>query len=386
MAADAQGDADARLFVTKVPQTVTKEDIQSHFSRFGSLTDVYLPSLHGVHGTHKGIAFVSFADTGAMQMAMSHAPHEINGNEVVVDVAAPRNMGGAPAQAMGFAPQAQSPAFAPRAEENGDRLFVTKIPPALQLDHLRDHFAQFGDLTDVYMPSVPGSGSHKGICFVSFAAPQSLSLALRHQPHEINGQMVVVDVAAPRSAVGGKGGFGRSGVPMGGAYVGFAPRPPAFGGYGGGPAAGGYGGKGGGGVVVPGRLFVTRVSREMSREDLQTYFQQFGQLQDVFVPTGGKGIAFVSFADPAAAKRVLAQHEHFVLPDQPVTVDQAFDRPPLGGGPSLAGGAYGGGGGKGGASFGHGGAFRPYGGGGAPGGGWNQWSQGGSAGGRYAPY
>lgn len=109
------------------------------------------------------------------------------------------------------------------------------------------------------------------------------------------------------------------------------------------------------GTPVPGRLFVTRVTPDMTKIDLQMYFQKFGALNDVFVPSGGKGIAFVSFRDPATAQDVLTTQQHEIKPGKAVLVDQAMDRPPLAGG---------GGGGKGQrSSFGHGAA---WGGGGPP--------------------
>ncbi|CAK0806408.1 unnamed protein product, partial [Prorocentrum cordatum] len=52
-----------RLFVSRVPQSVSKEDLRAYFSQFGELTDVYLPQPPG-STSHKGIAFVSFENTG----------------------------------------------------------------------------------------------------------------------------------------------------------------------------------------------------------------------------------------------------------------------------------------------------------------------------------
>merc|ERR1712024_237850 len=85
-----------------------------------------------------------------------------------------------------------------------------------------------------------------------------------------------------------------------------------------------------GGTPVPGRLFVTRVTPDMTKDDIQIYFEQFGELLDVFVPNG-KGIAFVSFSDPSIAAGVLQVQAHFVKEGQAVVVDQAVERPSLGG-------------------------------------------------------
>jgi len=347
--------AGERLFVTKIPQSVTREDITTYFSRFGTTTDVYVPSIPGSQ-THKGIAFVSFADSASVQLSMGHCPHEINGYEVVVDMAAPREGGGGkggghqvmPSAAPQYAEQAQVSADVGEVK-SGDRLFVTKVSPALNQEHLREYFAQYGDLTDVYMPAVPGSTTHKGICFVAFADPMSCQGVLLNGPHEIQGFPVVVDVASAKGDSKGKGkkgkadarpsaaqafGGGHQAIPGGGHDAGYAAgfaagRAAAAGGPQ--PHHGGMGGvavgtPGRAGDAVPGRLFITRVNPEVTKMDLQAYFQQFGELQDVFVPNG-KGIAFVSFIDGTCAQRVLQNPQHEVKPGQTVVCDQAVDRP-----------------------------------------------------------
>jgi len=111
-------------------------------------------------------------------------------------------------------------------------------------------------------------------------------------------------------ACGGVAGFGTGAAPM---LAGMVPHPTCI------------------GTPVPGRLFVLRVAPDMTKVDLQLYFQQYGQLDDVFIPNGGKGIAFVSYNDPAVAQRVMTQQQHFVKPGQAVLVEQAMDRPPMGG-------------------------------------------------------
>ncbi|CAE8734320.1 unnamed protein product [Polarella glacialis] len=351
-------DAGERIFVTKIPPSVTREEIAAHFALFGTTTDVYLPATPGRSG-HKGIAFVSYDSAVSLQLAMSSAPHMVQGQEVVVDVAGPRGQPSAyGGEAKGKGKGGPPPVAV--AEAQGERLFVTKIAPQLTKDRLSSYFGQFGELTDVYMPAVPGSSSHKGICFVSYADATVMLLVMQQPSHEIDGLPVVVDVAAPRGAqAGGKGGPPPH---QKGGYGGYAPAPQQ-------PSPGNPGG----GTPVPGRLFLTKVPPDVTKDDLQLYFQQFGQLEDVYVPGNGKGIAFVSFSDPAMTTRVLQSAQHIVKPGSAVTVDQAINRPALGGkgGKSSKGPPGGGfgGGGKGGycgppgyAQPGYGGGPSPYGG------------------------
>jgi len=349
-AAQAQAAAGERLFVTKIPQVVTKDDLTNYFSRFGTTTDVYVPAVPG-SATHKGIAFVSFADAASVELTMGHPSHEINGSPIVVDVAAPK--GGSVAHA---APVAHHAAAA--GAESG-RLFVTKVAPQLSSEHLNEYFAQFGELTDVYMPQAPGAETHKGICFVQFADPTACQTVLASGPHEVHGYPIVVDVAAAKGApAGGKAAVGAFGK---GKSKGKGKASDYDAGYAAGiAAAAGQGGKaarpfqpvqpprqfqpaGGAPVSTSGRLFVTKVSPEVTRSDLELYFQQFGELADVFVPNG-KGIAFVSFADPSCAAGVLQSPQHEVKPGCVVVCDQATEK----------------GGGKGGGGKGKAKGFSPY--------------------------
>mmetsp|Transcript_105097 Transcript_105097/g.272163 ORF Transcript_105097/g.272163 Transcript_105097/m.272163 type:complete len:130 (+) Transcript_105097:2-391(+) len=108
------------------------------------------------------------------------------------------------------------------------------------------------------------------------------------------------------------------------------------------PMAGGYGAAGMGmqqrgpvppsGNVLPGRLFLTKMSPSISKDDLTNYFQQFGALNDVYIPAG-KLIAFVGFNDASIATAVAQMQTHEVKPGCSVCVDVAVERP--GGGKGL---------------------------------------------------
>jgi len=220
-----------------------------------------------------------------------------------------------------------------------DRLFVMRLPQSVTTDELRAHFSRFGDVTDVFLPQVPGSSQHKGIAFLSFTNPESLARALHHPAHELHGQAVTVDVAIPRSGPGGgmlSAALVQPAVPstaLGSTSTQVGPQksvaaPSSS------PSASlsnaAVPGVPGGGVPAGGRLFVTKVAPDVSVMDLRTYFGQFGQLADVYVPPGNKGIAFASYFDPASAQAVLKSSSHEVRPGRVVVVDQAFERPPMG--------------------------------------------------------
>ena len=49
-----------RLFIAKLPLQITNVDLEEHFTHFGEVIDVFLPSVNAIKETK--IAFVSFAN------------------------------------------------------------------------------------------------------------------------------------------------------------------------------------------------------------------------------------------------------------------------------------------------------------------------------------
>ena len=61
----------------------------------------------------------------------------------------------------------------------------------LNEDHLRAHFAQFGSISDLYLPK-HGSGRRKGYGFVTFDSSEALARALLAPAHSVEGIVVQV--------------------------------------------------------------------------------------------------------------------------------------------------------------------------------------------------
>lgn len=313
-----------RIFVTNVPANATKDDVVAYFTQFGGISDVYLPRVFGTM-QHKGIAYITFEHVESKESALHHPDHRILGEQVLVQMCLPKGAG-----------KGAMPGTTPSA----DRIFITKIPQDTTQDDVQAYFAQFGDWTDVYMPKGNFTAGHKGVCFISYTNPMSVTQVLQTQPHTIGGQVVVVDVAAPRKGDGkgsidagiGKGivpallpafqqahGFAAQPAPTQAAFLQQQPAALTFAP----PAARS-------GPQVPGRLFLTKVAPTVSTEDLRSYFQQFGALNDVFIPSGGKCIAFVGYDDSTIASAVACMGSHEVSPGVFVNADVAVDRPALG--------------------------------------------------------
>ena len=78
----------SRVFVARVPPTVTDAEFRAHFEAFGAVTDAYMPR-DAVKGGHRGIGFVTFASPSSVDAVVS-TPHRLGGADVAVDRATPK--------------------------------------------------------------------------------------------------------------------------------------------------------------------------------------------------------------------------------------------------------------------------------------------------------
>ena len=123
------------------------------------------------------------------------------------------------------------------------KMYVGNLPfSASELD-VREHFSQYGDVSDVYLPMDRESGRPRGFAFVTMGTPEGMTAAINGaNGQDFQGRNLTVNEARPKEerSGGGGGGGGRSfGGGGGGGRGGY--------GGGGGGGRGGYGGGGGGG-------------------------------------------------------------------------------------------------------------------------------------------
>ncbi|CAA3007249.1 heterogeneous nuclear ribonucleo A1-like 2 [Olea europaea subsp. europaea] len=81
-----------KIFVGRLPQEASVEDLRQYFGRFGRILDVYVPKDPKRTG-HRGFGFVTFAENGVADRAARRS-HEICGQQVAIDSATPVNDSG----------------------------------------------------------------------------------------------------------------------------------------------------------------------------------------------------------------------------------------------------------------------------------------------------
>lgn len=218
-----------RIFVARIAPSVTEETFRSHFEKYGDITDLYMPKDRGSK-THRGIGFITFATADSVENLMKET-HELGGSDVVVDRATPKEddfkpIGRTRTPQLGYSAYSTyipastryaalgAPTMYDRpssiygrgepARGISKKIFVGRLPPEATTEDLRLYFGRFGHILDVYIPRDVKRPGHRGFGFVTFA-DSGVADRVSRRPHEICGQEVAIDSAAPLDEAGPSG-------------------------------------------------------------------------------------------------------------------------------------------------------------------------------------
>ncbi|KAJ7538876.1 hypothetical protein O6H91_11G067000 [Diphasiastrum complanatum] len=278
-----------RIFVARIPSSVTDDTFRRYFEKYGTITDAFMPKDSRAKG-HRGIGFVTFENSESVDKVMAEK-HELAGSAIAVDRATPKEESIKPAEKS--APSSYSPyGIYTNASQygafGGSTFRASQFEPSLYAPY----DSRVPDFDSDLGPVGIASGYNAGVAW------------------------------SPPPALGLVGGASRYGMPA-------ANLPSAY--NSGLPAS------------APSRrgakIFVGRLPSEATSEDLRRYFINFGRILDVFVPKGTKkmshrGFGFVTFADEGAAERVI-RRRHELLGVE-IAVDHA--EPPVDS--NVGGGEY----------------------------------------------
>ncbi|GAX77680.1 hypothetical protein CEUSTIGMA_g5123.t1 [Chlamydomonas eustigma] len=77
-----------RIFVARIPPSVSEVQFRSYFEGFGKLQDAYMPRDHSKQG-YRGIGFVTYASADSVEKVVA-VKHWLNGHEIAIDRATPK--------------------------------------------------------------------------------------------------------------------------------------------------------------------------------------------------------------------------------------------------------------------------------------------------------
>jgi len=203
------------LIVLGLPWKTTEQELREYFEPFGEVLMAQVKKDIKT-GQSKGFGFIRFASYES-QMRVLAQRHMIDGRWC--DVKIPNSKEG-------------------QVQQVPCKVFVGRCTEDMTSDDLRDYFAKFGEVTDVFIPK-----PFRAFAFVTFLDPE-IAQSLCGEDHIVKGVSVHVSNAAPKTdPTRQQPGFPRGAGP--GRDKGqspFGPQPPF--GQGGGMGMGGGGGGG----------------------------------------------------------------------------------------------------------------------------------------------
>lgn len=169
-----------KIFIGGLAHKTTTQHLRDHFQRFGSIVDAVV--LRWPDGRSRGFGYVTFADSDAAASVLQEQ-HALSGREVDVK----------------------------RAVPGTNKLFVGGLPQNTAANELREHFEQFGVVSDAVVMIDPATSRSRGFGFVCFLPGQEGANAvtaslLQYQNHRIRGKWIEVKSAAPPHKLAAKNG------------------------------------------------------------------------------------------------------------------------------------------------------------------------------------
>ncbi|XP_078498369.1 TAR DNA-binding protein 43-like isoform X1 [Lissotriton helveticus] len=183
-----------------------------------------------------------------------------------------------------------------RAVKTSD-LIVLGLPWKTTEQDLKDYFSTFGEVVMVQVKKDTKTGNSKGFGFVRFTEYET-QVKVMSQRHMIDGRWC--DCKFPNSKyfsnpemagymnTGGKHSYYEWG--------GDADSSPSH-----------YWNSGPDEPVHSRKVFVGRVTEDVSAEELRQFFTQYGEVVDVFIPKPFRAFAFVTFADDQVAQSLCGE-------------------------------------------------------------------------------
>lgn len=163
----------------------------------------------------------------------------------------------------GDAAELAPPVPVKRQAQKPSDLAVLSIPWKTSEDELKEYFGRFGTVVFANIKKDAESGHSRGFGFIRFETYEAQKRAMEAKDHEIQGRQVVLRLTKKGENCHYK------------------------------------------------KVFVGRLSTELSRADLMDYFSQFGTITDITIPQPFRSFAFITFQESSDAISILDQ-DHLI--------------------------------------------------------------------------
>ncbi|GIX65113.1 nucleic acid binding protein, putative [Babesia caballi] len=274
-----------RVFVSKLAYEATREDLEEYFSQsalqFGNITDIHIPRQPGNPALNKGYGFVSFDDEADLIRVLEMSSHVILGRDVMLDRATGPKYHSSSKVSEEVNPRYREPYPRYKRQYDENDLRLDRYYRREREDHYRYYYY----------------GSDRG----SYASPASYSRSYSgFDPHK---PVSYVFSGSSRSDHYGDAEYDNR-------YSNRITKPPHTR-----PR------------TVP-KLFIGRMDPETTVGTMRSYFSQFGEIADAYIPRDSytqksKGFGFLTFVHKDALHAVMQPNSKHFIDGREVIVDYA---------------------------------------------------------------
>jgi len=288
MSSRSMDDQVRKIFVGGLDYNTVETTLEQYFGQWGPVSECTIKRFPD--GNSRGFGFVTFSSLAAMENCFESQPHMIDGKNVDLRKAT-ENLSKA-------GPDIRSKVYNPESREL-KKLFVGSLDFSTTEDEIKEYFLQFGEIVTVTISKYPDSGRSRGFAFVTFQSATSVDQVQQARPHIMKGRKLETKRATPKHLVGKP----ESQVSTTKIFIG----PPEV------------RGKGHSGL-----------SEEISDEDLETYFGQFGtivKVQQMRWDDSGKkrGYGYVEFTEEDAVDKAVLVRNH-VIKDREIEAKKSLTK------------------------------------------------------------
>jgi len=284
-----------RLFIGGLNYETTDQSLQAYLATRWTIEEVRVKRFPD--GNSRGFGFATFTSVSNLEDCFNSAPHWVDGKQVemrkvgVDGGAANGGGGGTKRSAPGHGPTKNSRVFIgpPASQKERGEKGPYGLNDDISDEDLRSFFMHFGAVTEIRQHRWEDSGRKKGFGYIEFQDEEASDAACG--VHKILGVTLEVKPYSTSSARTGNSGGG------GGFFAPSAKRSRAE------PRDAED--------EVMRKLFVGNMNVTSTKESVTEYFEQFGELENVYCPTG-KGYAFMTFKNSSGIDAVQRARPHKV--------------------------------------------------------------------------
>ncbi|KAM9040067.1 LOW QUALITY PROTEIN: uncharacterized protein AAG666_009044, partial [Megaptera novaeangliae] len=264
------------IFVGGIKEDTEECNLRDYFEKYGKIETIEVME-DRQSGKKRGFAFVTFDDHDTVDKIVVQKYHTINGHNCEVKKALSKEEIPTPAAAAAAAAAAGGgeEGHDPKEPEQLRKLFIGGLSFETTDDSLREHFEEWGTLTDCVVIRDPQTKRSRGFGFVTYSWVEEVDAAMCARPHKVDGRVVQPKRAGSRGSV----------------------KPGAH--------------------LTVKTIFVGGIKEDTEECNLRDYFEKYGKIETIEVmedrQSGKKrGFAFVTFDDHDTVDKIVVQKYHTI--------------------------------------------------------------------------